>query len=77
MGLRRHERRAVQPNAFAPRITDPTHDRRCVPNLLLDKLRPTHANRVWVSDITQLPLTNGNWAYLCAFQNVYIKHVVG
>ena len=51
MGLRRHERRAVQPNAFAPRITDPTHDRRCVPNLLLDKLRPTHANRVWVSDI--------------------------
>ena len=52
MGLRRHERRAVQPNAFAPRITDPTHDRRCVPNLLLDKLRPIHANRVWVSDIT-------------------------
>ena len=51
-GLRRHGRRALQPKAFAPRITDSTHGRRCAPNLLLDQRRPTQANRAWVSDIT-------------------------
>ena len=32
---------------------------------------------MWVSDITYLPLANGHWAYLCAFQDVASKHVVG
>ncbi|NVO32317.1 IS3 family transposase [Hymenobacter lapidiphilus] len=75
--LRRHGRRALQPKAFAPRTTDSTHGRRCAPNLLLDQPRPTQANRVWVSDITYLPLANGRWAYLCAFQDVASKQVVG
>ena len=34
-------------------------------------------NRIWVSDITYLPLANGDWAYLCAFQDVAGKQVVG
>ena len=81
-GLRRHHRRALQPKVFAPRTTDSTHGQRCAPNLLLDQPRPTQANRVWVSDITYLPLANGNWAvpgraYLCAFQDMCTKHVVG
>ncbi len=76
-GLRRHERQALQPKAFAPRTTDSTHGRRCAPNLLLDQPRPTQANRVWASDITYLPLANGHWAYLCAFQDRCTKHVVG
>ena len=32
---------------------------------------------MWVSDITYLPLANGSWAYLCAFQDMATKHVVG
>ena len=76
-GLRRHERRALQPKAFAPRTTDSTHGRRCAPNLLLDQPRPARANRVWGSDIMYLPLANGNWAYLCAFQDACTKYVVG
>ena len=37
---------------------------------------------MWVSDITYLPLANGNWvvpgrAYLCACQDMDTKHVVG
>ena len=76
-GLRRHGRRALPPKAFAPRTTDLTHGRRCAPNLLLDRPRPTQANRVWVSDITYWPLANGNWAYLCAFQDKCTKHVGG
>ena len=76
-GLRRHGREALQPKAFVPRTTDSTHGQRCAPNLLLDQPKPTQANRVWVSDITYLPLASGAWAYLCAFQDVCTKHVVG
>ena len=76
-GLRRHGRKALQPNSFVPRTTDSTHGQRCAPNRLLDQPRPTQANRVWVSGITYLPLANGTWAYLCAFQDVCTKHVVG
>ena len=47
------------------------------PNRLLDQSKPTQANQVWVSDITYLPLANGDWAYLCAFQDAATKHVVG
>ncbi|GAB3637916.1 hypothetical protein GCM10027422_35060 [Hymenobacter arcticus] len=75
--LRRHGRKALQPKAFTPRTTDSTHGKRCAPNLLLDQPRPTQANRVWVSDITYLPLANGNWVYCCAFQDVCTKQVVG
>lgn len=40
-GLRRHGRKALQPNSFVPRTTDSTHGRRCASNLLLDQPRPT------------------------------------
>ena len=75
--MRRRGLRALQPKAFTPRTTDSTHGLRCAPNRLLDQPKPTQANRVWVSDITYLPLANGDWAYLCAFQDVASKHVVG
>ncbi|WP_071891040.1 IS3 family transposase [Hymenobacter sp. PAMC 26628] len=75
--LRRHGRKALQPKAFTPRTTDSTHGKRCAPNLLLDQPKPSQANRVWVSDITYLPLANGNWVYCCAFQDVCTKQVVG
>ena len=70
-------RRALQPKAYAPRTTDSTHGLRCAPNRLLDQPTPARANRGWVSDITYLPLANGDWAYLCAFQDVASKQVVG
>jgi putative transposase len=54
--LCRHGRKALQSKAFTPRTTDSTHGKRCAPNLLLDQPKPTQANRVWVSDITYLPL---------------------
>ena len=62
----------LQPKVFIPRTTDSTHGLRCAPNRLL-----AQANRVWVSDITYLPLANGDWAYLCAFRDMTSKHVVG
>ncbi|MDB5267209.1 MAG: hypothetical protein JWP58_249 [Hymenobacter sp.] len=75
--MRRRGLRALQPKAFTPRTTDSTHGLRCAPNRLLDQPKPSHANRVWVSDITYLPLANGEWAYLCAFQDVASKQVIG
>ena len=75
--MRRRGLHALQPKAFTPRTTDSTHGLRCAPNRLLDQPKATQANRVWVSDITYLPLANGDWAYLCAFQDVASKHVVG
>ena len=75
--MRRRGLHALQPKAFTPRTTDSTHGLRCAPNRLLDQPTPTLANRVWVSDITYLPLANGDWAYLCAFQDMASKHVAG
>ena len=65
------------PRPNTPRTTDSTHGLRCAPNRLMDQPKSTRANQVWVSDITYLPLANGNWAYLCAFQDAATKHVVG
>jgi len=75
--MRRRGLHALQPKAFTPRTTDSTHGLRCAPNCLLDQPKPTQANRVWVSDITYLPLASGDWAYLCAFQDMASKQVVG
>jgi len=75
--MRRRGLYALQPKAYTPRTTDSTHGLRCAPNWLLDQPAPTQANRVWVSDITYLPLANGDWAYLCAFQDLVSKQVIG
>ena len=75
--MHRRGLRALQPKAYTPRMTDSTHGLRCAPNRLLDQPKPTRANQVWVSDITYLPLANGELAFLCAFQDMGTKHVGG
>lgn len=76
--MRRRGLHALQPKAFTPRTTDSTHGLRCAPNRLLNQPKPTQANRVWVSrGSTYLPLANGDWVYLCAFQDIASKQVVG
>lgn len=74
---RRHGRKALKPKAFTPRTTDSTHGKRCAPNLLLNQLKPTQSNQLYVSDITYLPLASGQWVYCCVFQDVCSKQVVG
>ena len=72
--MRRRGLHALQPKAFTPRTTDSPPGLQCAPNRLLNQLKPT---QVWVSHITYLPLATGEWAYLCAFQDVVSKPVVG
>ena len=73
VALRHQGLRALQPKTYTPRTTDSTHGLRCAPNRLLDQPKPTQANRFWVSKSTYLPLADGTWAYLCAFQNVPVS----
>ena len=55
---------SIQPKSFVARTTDSTHGKGYWPNLLLNQPRPTRPDQVWISDITYLPLSNGEWAYL-------------
>jgi transposase InsO family protein len=66
--------RPIQPKSFVPRTTDSTHGkgiagRPVPPNLLLDQPPPEAPDRVWVSDITYLPLAGGGWCYLASWMD--------
>ncbi|GHB86319.1 hypothetical protein GCM10007390_47270 [Persicitalea jodogahamensis] len=47
------------------------------PNLLLDQPLPGAPDRVWVSDITYLPLVGGGWAYLASWMDLFSRKIVG
>lgn len=69
--------KAIQPRSFVPRTTDSKHGKKVCENLLLNQPRPTQPNQVWVSDITYMPLKDGKWAYLSAWQDLFTKKIVG
>ena len=68
---------AIQPKSFVPRTTDSTHGKGYWPNLLLGQPLPVAPNQVWVSDITYLPLVNGEWAYLGGWMDLFSRRIVG
>lgn len=76
--MRQQGLRAIQPKRFVPRTTDSRHGKRMSPNLLLGRqLPPSKPNEVIVGDITYLPLTSGNWAYLASWEDLYSRMIVG
>lgn len=68
---------AIQPKSFVPRTTNSQHGKGYWPNLLLDQPAPVAPNLIWVSDITYLPLTNGEWAYLATWMDLFSRRIVG
>ena len=51
--------RAIQPQSYKPKTTNSQHTLGYSPNLLLRMPPPTTLNRVWVADITYIPLLQG------------------
>lgn len=68
---------AIQPKSFKPRTTDSRHALGYSPNLLLDAPPPTKINRLWVGDITYVPLVGGAFLYLALLMDRYSRRIVG
>jgi putative transposase len=68
---------ALQPKSYKPRTTNSQHTLGYNPNLLLRSSPPAQLNRVWVADITYLPLKEGGFAYLASLMDLCSRRVVG
>jgi transposase InsO family protein len=68
---------AIQPRSYKPRTTNSQHTLGYNPNLLLRSSPPAQLNRVWVADITYLPLRPGGFAYLAALMDLCSRRIVG
>jgi transposase InsO family protein len=68
---------AIQPRSFRPRTTQSRHPLGYSPNLLLEIVPPSGINRVWVGDITFVPLVGTRFAYLALLMDLYSRRIVG
>jgi transposase InsO family protein len=68
---------AIQPQAYRPKTTDSRHGLGHSPNLLQRSAPPTQLNRVWVADITYLPLKETAFAYLALMLDLCSRRIVG
>ena len=75
--MQKHGLKAIQPRSFVPRTTDSRHPYPISPNLLLERQPPKKPNEVWVGDITYIPLSEGRWAYLSVWMDLYSRRIVG
>ena len=74
---RKYGLRAIQPRSFVPKTTQPHPNRRRSPNLLLNQPPPKLPDRLWVGDITYLPLLDGSFCYLATLQDGFSRTIVG
>ncbi len=75
--LNKYGLKAIQPRSFIPKTTSSRHSYTVNPNLLLDKPMPQQPNKVWVSDITYIPLAGGCWAYLVVWMDLFSRRIIG
>ena len=69
--------KAIQPRSFVPKTTDSRHPYRISPNHLKDMAFPEQINKVWVGDITYIPMLEGNFQYLSAWMDICSRKIVG
>jgi putative transposase len=69
--------KAIQPKSFVPRTTQSGHGKRNSPNLLLERALPVGLNQVWISDITYLPLSSGDFGYLVTWMDLFSRKITG
>lgn len=75
--MREMELVAIQPRSFRPRTTDSCHGFGYSPNLLLEAEEPDAVNRLWVGDITYIPLENTRFAYAALMLDRCSRRIVG
>lgn len=75
--LAHHGYKAIQPRSFVPKTTNSRHRYPISPNLLLERSPPSSPNKVWVGDITYIPLADGRWAYLAEWMDLFSRMIVG
>jgi putative transposase len=68
---------AIQPQSYQPQTTDSRHALGYSPNLLQRSPPPSQLNRVWVADITYIPLKENAFAYLALVLDLCSRRVVG
>ena len=69
--------KAIQPKSFTPQTTDSRHALGYSPNLLHRSPTPEAINRLWVADITYIPLKESVFAYLALVLDLCSRRVVG
>jgi len=60
-----------------PKTTNSRHLLGYSPNLLLDADSPTQLNKIWVGDITYMPLQDGTFCYLAILMDLFSERIVG
>ena len=68
---------AIQPKSFRPRTTQSRHPLGYSPNLLVDAPAPQSINRVWLGDLTYIPLAQAWFSYLALLMDLYSRRIVG
>lgn len=67
----------IQPKSFVPNTTHSKHSLGRSPNLLLDRPASLQPNEVFVGDITYIPMLDGSFLYLAAWQDQCSRKIVG
>ncbi|WP_367946820.1 DDE-type integrase/transposase/recombinase, partial [Leptospira alexanderi] len=71
MGLKADRKRS-----FHPVTTDSKHKFPVAPNLLGQVFKSDGLNRIWLSDITYIPVA-GKWFYLFAIKDLFNQEIIG
>lgn len=69
--------KAIQPRSFKPRTTESRHLLGYSSNLLLQMQEPTQPHRLWVGDITYIPVQEIGFAYLALLMDRFTRSVIG
>ena len=68
---------AIQPKSLKPRTTESRHHLGYSVNLLLDLEEPSTAHRLWVGDITYIPVERIGFGYLAVLMDRFTRRIVG
>jgi putative transposase len=69
--------KAIQPKSFVPKTTQTNPNLKRSPNLLLEMDSVDQLNKVWVGDITYLPMADKSWTYLATWMDLNSRLIVG